>query len=217
MNLKKLIPLTLCLVGATITSCDETKEVDAYANWEQRNNAFIESIKQEATTNASGDWEIIKDFNYPADKDGATGPSNQYVYAKKIFQSNSNQQPLFTDTVYVSYSGHLMPFDKDADGVNDTVIFDRTVFGNPANVFERDFNSYKRTLAPTKMKVSSSISGFATALMNMHVGDVWKVYIPYKLGYGTVEQSSIPAYSSLVFYIYLHATYPVTQTVPAWR
>ena len=42
--------------------------------------------------------------------------------------------------------------------------------------------------------------GFATAIQKMHVGDRWRVYIPYALGYkNSTSNASIPAYSTLVF------------------
>ena len=51
--------------------------------------------------------------------------------------------------------------------------------------------------------VSNVVDGFATALMHMHPGDHWMVYIPYQLGYGTTGNGSIPAYSMLRFEIAL--------------
>jgi FKBP-type peptidyl-prolyl cis-trans isomerase FklB len=30
-------------------------------------------------------------------------------------------------------------------------------------------------------------------------GDIWRIYIPYTLGYGTSNSSTIPAYSTLIF------------------
>ena len=54
------------------------------------------------------------------------------------------------------------------------------------------------------MKVAGTVNGFATALMRMHRGDTWLVYIPYSLGYGASEQSSVPAYSTLIFMITLY-------------
>ena len=41
--------------------------------------------------------------------------------------------------------------------------------------------------------------GFVTALLHMHSGDRWRVYIPYQLGYNTTEKTGIPAYSTLIF------------------
>ena len=45
--------------------------------------------------------------------------------------------------------------------------------------------------------------GFQIALLNMHIGDRWVVYIPYELGYGKRTSGPIPAFSTLVFEIEL--------------
>ena len=209
----------LSLVAFALASCDETKEVDAYANWQERNEAFIDKVKTEATTNADGSWTVIKDYNYTADGEGVSfnGNANQYIYVKKLHQGNGTK-PLLSDTVYVSYAGHLMPFDSNNDGKVDTTYFDRSFYGNPVEIFERSFNTKAiSTITPKKSSVNGFISGVTTALLHMNVGDVWKVYIPAKLAYGSTEKTAIPANSALVFYLYLHATYPIGTVVPKWK
>jgi FKBP-type peptidyl-prolyl cis-trans isomerase FklB len=66
------------------------------------------------------------------------------------------------------------------------------------------------------MSVSGLIDGMVTALMKMHIGDRWKVYIPYQLGYGTTTSSStsIPGYSTLIFDLTLSSYYRMDTTVP---
>ncbi|MCI6472136.1 MAG: FKBP-type peptidyl-prolyl cis-trans isomerase, partial [Bacteroidales bacterium] len=60
------------------------------------------------------------------------------------------------------------------------------------------------TSAPVQFYLGGGlVDGFTTALMNMHEGDRWTVYMPYQLGYGTSASSSIPAYSLLTFDITL--------------
>ena len=48
-------------------------------------------------------------------------------------------------------------------------------------------------------KAVSLVDGFTTALMSMHRGDHWTVYIPHQLGYGTSASGTVPAYSTLIF------------------
>ena len=48
-------------------------------------------------------------------------------------------------------------------------------------------------------------------------GDDWMVYIPYRLGYGTSDHGTIPAYSTLQFRIHMAAVYPCNSGVPAWK
>ena len=38
-----------------------------------------------------------------------------------------------------------------------------------------------------------------SAVQYMKEGDIWRMYIPYKLGYGSPSQTYIPAYSPLIF------------------
>ena len=219
MKLKSIIPLLLSLVAFALASCDETKEVDAYANWQERNEAFINSVKTEALANADGNWAVIKDYQYTADGEGVSfnGNVNQYIYVRKLHNGNG-VQPMLTDSIYLSYAGQLMPFDSDNDGKVDTTFFDRSFYGNPVTMFENTFDTKAvSTITPVKKSVNSFISGFTTALLHMKVGDVWKVYLPAKLAYGSSEQGTIPANSVLVFYIYLHAAYPIGTVVPQWK
>ena len=53
---------------------------------------------------------------------------------------------------------------------------------------------YMGRLIPTSL-----VDGFTTALMSMHRGDHWTVYIPYQLGYGEKNSGVVPAYSTLIF------------------
>lgn len=97
----------------------------------------------------------------------------------KVLKTGDGKQPLYTSTVNVYYKGKL---------VDDTV-FDYRLFedGAPYNT----------------LVAGQTILGWTVALQHMHVGDKWEVWIPQELGYGTVEQGSIPGYSTLIFEIEL--------------
>lgn len=43
------------------------------------------------------------------------------------------------------------------------------------------------------------VSGWTVALEKMHIGDEWKLYIPYYLGYGITTYDKVPAYSALIY------------------
>ncbi len=45
--------------------------------------------------------------------------------------------------------------------------------------------------------------GWQIALVRMHEGDKWEVYIPAKWGYGSMKMDGIPAHSTLIFTIHL--------------
>ena len=65
-------------------------------------------------------------------------------------------------------------------------------------------NSFSRS-CPEAFRVNELISGFQIALVNMHIGDHWEVYIPSHLGYGPKNTGPIPGDSTLVFEIKLIA------------
>ena len=69
-------------------------------------------------------------------------------------------------------------------------------------VFDETFS----TGCPAAFRVNDLISGFQIALVNMHVGDHWRVFIPSEMGYGKHGASSdIPGNSTLIFEIQLIA------------
>lgn len=81
--------------------------------------------------------------------------------------------------------------------------------------FERVFNP--ATARPITMAVSSSIRGMATALQHMHIGDLWRIYVPYQLGYSSTAQDEIPAYSTLIFEVQLKAYCRKGSSLPEWN
>lgn len=70
-------------------------------------------------------------------------------------------------------------------------------------VFDETFS--KNT--PAAFRVNELISGFQIALVNMHVGDHWEVYIPSEMGYGDRPAGEIPKNSTLIFEIQLISVY----------
>lgn len=50
---------------------------------------------------------------------------------------------------------------------------------------------------------SALVRGMQLALQHMAVGEKWQVIIPWQMGYGAYTQTSIPAYSTLIFEIEL--------------
>lgn len=49
----------------------------------------------------------------------------------------------------------------------------------------------------------SLINGWTLALERMHIGDKWKIYIPYYQAYGITSYDAVPSYSALIFTIKL--------------
>ena len=169
-----------------LTSCEETTEVGEFDNWQERNAHFVDSIAAEARANTYGDWKVFLAEGLDASKEWG---DEYYVYCQVIEEGNGMEHPLYTDSVVINYSGRLMPTDTYPDGY----LFDSSYRGelNPS------FN------VPVTLALNETVKGFYTALQQMADGDIWKVYIPYTLGYGTSGSSAIPGYSTLVFDINL--------------
>ena len=100
---------------------------------------------------------------------------------------------MYTDSVLIHYRGRLLPSTSYEEGY----VIDESYTG--------EFND--ETALPVKMYVGDLIDGFTTALMQMHIGDRWMVYIPNTLGYGSSESTNVPAYSMLRFDIKLVGYY----------
>lgn len=183
MNKNIFLILGVLLFSAfSFISCSEsTGEVDPYANWEQRNQNYIDSIANVARANEGnevGDWKIFRSYKLASLPMGQVGDVNDYVYCK-INKLGEGPSPLFTDSAYVDYKGMM---------INNT-IFDQTYKG-----------AYNPSISsPVEFMVGGLVTGFTTALQNMQKGSQWTIYIPSDLCYGSTGSSTIPAYSTLIF------------------
>ena len=184
-SIRILLTFTLSVLLG-LTSCEENTEVGEFDNWQQRNTQFVDSIAAVARANTYDDWKIFLVEGLDTAKQWS---NDYYVYCQVLEEGNGTEHPLFTDSVVVNYSGRLMPSATYPDGFK----FDSSYTGelNPS------FN------VPVGMPLSGTVPGFYTAIQHMVDGDIWKVYIPYVLGYGAAGSSSIPGYSTLVFDINL--------------
>lgn len=193
----------MAFVGViSMTSCSESDgEEGEYDNWEKRNEAYFNSIYTQAETAInSGDnsWKIIRTYT----KDELTAKAKtDFIVVHVETEGTGTESPIYSDKVRVHYRGNYMPSASYKDGYQ----FDSSWTG--------EYNL--KTMKPTDISVSEKGSGFSTALMNMHKGDRWTVYIPYTLGYGTSDYQksssspTIPGYSTLRFDLtlvdYIHA------------
>lgn len=184
-SIRILFTLTLSVLFG-LTSCEETTEVGEFDNWQQRNTQYVDSIAAEARANTYGDWKIFLEDGLDASKQWG---NECYVYCRVIEDGAGKEHPLYTDSVLVNYSGRLIPSATYPDGYQ----FDSSYKGE----FNPSFN------VPVGMPLSATVPGFSTAVQQMVNGDVWKVYIPYQLGYGENASASIPACSTLIFDINL--------------
>jgi FKBP-type peptidyl-prolyl cis-trans isomerase FklB len=181
------------------TACEETSgTVDPYQDWESRNQLYIDSIARVANANLGdevGQWKVIHSYKFAAPLSG--GDVNDYVYCRIAEKGEGTVSPLFSDSVYTHYRGRLIPLYTGS-----TVTFDQSYTG------ELDLT----TAVASSFALSSVVTGWTTALQQMHAGDRWTLYIPSDLGYGTTGSTSIPAGSTLIFDLYLSKIVPLEPT-----
>lgn len=180
----------------SMTSCSESDEEEEFANWQSKNESYFTQIYTQAETAIkSGDnsWKIIPVYSKDAT---AAKYMSDYIVAHVETEGTGTESPIYSDQVRVHYRGNFIPSKSYSNGFQ----FDSSWTG--------EYNL--KTMMPSSFSVSGTILGFTTALMNMHKGDRWTVYVPYNLAYGTsdytpkdsqgnVTGSTIPAYSMLKF------------------
>jgi len=95
----------------------------------------------------------------------------------KVLQTGSGRTPGLEDSVTVHYKGKLI----------DGKVFDESAPDNPIT-----------------FKAGEVIPGWTEALMLMHEGDKWEIYLPYPLAYGERGAGAeIPPFATLIFEIEL--------------
>ena len=90
--------ITSCLFSA----CDETSEVNEYADWRNRNQRFVDSIAAVAEENADGNWRIYKSYTLPPDNPNdltVVKDVNNYVYCHIEENGTGTASPIYTDSI----------------------------------------------------------------------------------------------------------------------
>ena len=198
------IILPLIGVGMACVSCsEEDNTVDEWADWQKKNDSYWNSLYSETQQRiSSGDnsWRVLtvwsKDEKYEL-------KTTDRIIVHVLNEGKGTEQPLYTDTVRVHYVGWLIPSASYAGGYQ----FDKSY---------SDDSFDTETSIPAKGALSGFTDGFATALLNMHQGDHWRIYVPYTLGYGANVHGSIPAYSTLIFEVTLASFWHPGTRVPEW-
>ncbi|WP_337788604.1 FKBP-type peptidyl-prolyl cis-trans isomerase [Phocaeicola plebeius] len=206
-NLFWLIALLFTLSFGFMSCAEDTAVEDPYANWNDRNVRYLDSIADVARANEIPELNEVEKWvikrNYKISNGSSLNPGlggssvstnpfetppsvNDSVYMKvlEVGKGSNRISPLYTDTVSVYYRGELINgtvFDQNYSGDLDTEVHVPTHFALQAD------------------QTDGLIVGWITALQYMKEGDRVKLYIPSALGYGTQSQSSIPANSVLIF------------------
>lgn len=193
---KKIYLLPILLLALVFTSCEETKEVSRYDNWQARNEAFIDSLYNAYTTEAdhggldsihlmsAPDACIFYKELKPITNDPKLNPNPTNLDEVIEGYVSQDMQPFYTDSVYMYYKGTLIIGDR----------FDGFKGANPTA-----FDS------PKKLKVTGVITGWNEMLQRMKVGERRLVYIPWNYGYGSSGSGSILGYSTLIFDMQLYS------------
>ncbi len=202
------LPFLLFMAGV-FTSCEEVEEEGKYANWQKRNEAFIDSIKVVAGSRLVSKLEQLEmvqegEMFYVMNNFISTGKNPEYIYCKKLRKNPSGDRPLFAGSAYVHYYGTLITgarFDGTFTGYGAT---DRNIPNPPANeptVFD----------SPVLFNLGSSslITGWREVLQYMHAGERMIVYIPYNSAYAAAGNGSVPGYSVLTFDLIMTEVVPL--------
>ncbi len=223
--------LASLLFAVSLVSCSDDSEDDyEWANWQSKNDTYWTDLYAQAQQNiAAGDttWKIIPCWTLANQKpfDSSitlTYDPTDYIIVHVVDSGTDPTSPMLTDSVRIHYLGRMIPSPTYTDGY----IFDASYnYNEPYNL---------STMRPMDAVAGVFIKGFTTALLNMHRGDRWTVYVPYNLAYGsstpststssstgytytTTTSSSTPGiqpYSNLIFDITLVDFYKPGQQVP---
>ncbi len=194
----KVIPFYLFTLLLLISSCSETDSDQVeYPDWQNKNEAYFEQQYQaHSASNIFAKWSM---------GEGVTAAHTDCILVDRIEEGMGGNSPYYNDSVVIHYSGHLLPSTSYPSGM----VFDKSYLKStpdqavdaPARIA---VSSTTGTVAYYRMPTCSDfVPGFSTALQHMHRGDHWRVTIPHQLAYGASANGSIPAYSTLIFDIWL--------------
>ncbi len=186
------------LLAASCSEEDGTEE--EFVDWKTTNEQYFDTQYQ-LHASATDDAFVVRKWSV---SDTLTIPQTDYILVDVIEHGEGTVSPYYTDSVCIQYRGRLLPSKSYADGY----VFDQSFEGTfDAEVLApymiSQYSSYSSTTTYRLPVPADFVDGFSTALMKMHKGDHWRVTIPYQLAYGETASSTIPAYSTLVFDIWL--------------
>lgn len=184
MKLRNIIWCTLALL--MFVSCkEEDDEIVEFENWQTVNDNYFKKLVEDAKAKSqiSSSWALYPCYSRP--ETGFDLSYSDYIVVEKLEVGKETTSPLLSDSIAVHYVGSLLPSASYPYGFE----FDRTFIG-----------TYDPVVAsPSKLSMSGVVKGFTTALLHMHRGDHWRIYIPYQLGYNSYDNGTIPPYSTMIF------------------
>ncbi len=188
--MKQKYIIAVLLAALCMVSCKEEDDtVEEYANWQVKNEAYFEEAYQKHV-NGGPEAFVLKRLTLP-DSVNINQAKHTDCILVDVLESGLGwgSSPLYSSTAYVHYRGRLIPSPSYPSGYQ----FDSS--------FLNEFDP--QTAEPAELEVDKMVEGFGLALQYMKIGDHWRVTIPYQLGYGATSSGTIPAYSTLVFEMWL--------------
>ena len=214
-----LLFVSVLAMGGFLSSCNnDDKDTSEFHDWKSRNDAFFDSIRtlgqdsiKEAQRLYEDNWEDHcnwrADLSYSLD-DSIMNTPRDSLYVQIIKRGTGSGCPLGSDSCRVFYRGRLIPSDSYPEGY----VFSHS---GQSSLYSDVFN--RNLSVPSIKKATTFVHGFTTALLHMHIGDRWRLYMSYPLGYGSSGGSSVPAYSDMVYEVELVAYYRNGTVVPPWN
>lgn len=172
-----IFSLLTFFLSLTFFSCSETEEVGKYDNWQERNEAFMDSLTSVYDGKRDPELKFLvstMEKRYPIYYKVVEGDDAEVNLA-----NHADQLPYYNSTVSCYYYGTTILNDK----------FDGNFDG-------KEITPYN---SPTSFVVNNVIAGWTEALQRMKPGDRWKVYIPWQQAYGSSGKDGILGYSTLIF------------------
>lgn len=182
----KVLPFYLFILLPLFASCSEADDqTDEWDDWQNRNDVFFANQYQNHSEQTERSF-VLPSWAMPTNREQGVVLHTQCVLVDVIVTGPaSTVSPLYSDSVAINYRGRLMPTKHYPEGYE----FDRSY----QKYYDPDVD------VPVCLPLTNVVEGFSTVLQKMHVGDLWRVTIPYQLGYGATEKTGIPAYSTLIF------------------
>ena len=180
-----------------VTACSESDKQDEFHDWKSRNEAYVDSLagivgryeSSGVTYSNAKPGDMFRILSYKLDPAKSWGIQD-YTYCQLITKGSGSESPVYSDSIRINYRGRLIPTPEHPSGYT----------------FDQSYKTEKldpEVNVPAPFLLSDLVNGMISSISYMRVGDVWRIHIPYSLGYSKTKKDDIPAYSTLVFDVHL--------------
>lgn len=211
--------MAVLAVGGFFSSCgNDDTDTSEFHDWKNRNDVFFDSIRtlgldsmKQAQRLYGDNWQDHCNWrtylSYSLD-DSVANTSKDSLYVQIIKRGTGSGCPYGSDSCRVFYRGRIIPSASYPEGYVFSHSGQSTLYND---IFNRNLS------VPSIKKATTFVHGFTTALLHMHIGDRWRLYMSYPLGYGSSTAGTIPSYSDMIYEVELVAYYRNGTVVPPWN